>query len=170
MMTMMTMKRSLVHIEQKLSDLPSGTIGSPVPTTLLACFFTTMGKLAFFLAIRASKTLFGPLERKLPEPHHVLALGYSCPRRIHNTKREDVTFMAFQIWVMGMSVIALMNESIPHIFVVLITHVLATTWSGFQISNTRQFNQSFQQTTLKADSCNINLLPSYWSQRNAAEV
>jgi hypothetical protein len=91
-------------------------------------------------------------------------------RTIHNTKREDVTFMAFQIWVMGMSVIALMNESIPHIFVVLITHILATTWSGFQISNTRQFNQTFQQTTLKADSCNVNLLPSYWSQRNAAEI
>lgn len=129
-----------------------------------------MRKLVLFLATSASKTLSGPRERKLPEPHHILALGYSYPRRIHNTKREDVTFMAFQIWVMGMSVIALMNESIPQIFVVLITHVLATTWSGFQISNTRQFNQSFQQTTLEADSCNVNLLPSYWSQRNAAEV
>lgn len=129
-----------------------------------------MGKLVLCLATRAPKILSGLRERKLPEPHYSLALGYSRLRRIHNTKREDVTFMAFQIWVMGMSVIALMNESIPHIFAVLITHVLATTWSGFQISNTRQFSQNFQQTTRNADSCNVNLLPGYWSQRNAAEV
>jgi hypothetical protein len=106
----------------------------------------------------------------LLEPHHIPALGYSRPRRIHNTKREDITFMAFQIWVMGMSVIALMNESIPHLFAVLVTHLLATAWSGFQIYNTRQFREEFQQETIKADSCNINLLPSYWVQRNAAEV
>lgn len=78
--------------------------------------------------------------------------------------------MAFQIWVMGMSVIALMNESIPHVFAVLITHVLATTWSGFQIYNTHEFRKDFQQNTSNPDSCNMNLLPSYWSQRNAAEV
>jgi len=78
--------------------------------------------------------------------------------------------MAFQIWVMGMSVIALMSESIPHLFAVLVTHVLATTWSGFQIYNTREFREDFQEKTLQADSCNANLLPSYWSQRGAAEV
>jgi hypothetical protein len=37
--------------------------------------------------------------------------------RLRNTKREDFTFLAFQIWVLGMSLVALLNESIPHMYV-----------------------------------------------------
>ncbi len=33
---------------------------------------------------------------------------------VENTKREDVAFIAFQIWLLGMSLVALLNESIPH--------------------------------------------------------
>lgn len=36
-----------------------------------------------------------------------------------NTKREDLVFIAFQIWVLGMSIVAILNESIPHMYVVL---------------------------------------------------
>ena len=58
---------------------------------------------------------------------------------IHNTKREDVTFLAFQTWVLGMSLVALLNESIPHTLAALLTHLLATAWSVYQIFNTRTF-------------------------------
>ena len=78
--------------------------------------------------------------------------------------------MAFQVWVMGMAVIALLNESIPHIIAVAITHLLATAWSVFQIFNTQQFREDFQKKTSPADVCDANLLPNYWSQRNPAEV
>ena len=99
------------------------------------------------------------------------SLGNSRLRRIRDTKREDITFMAFQVWVMSMSVIALLNESIPHIVSAFITHVLATTWSGFQIYNTHQFKEAYLQATDTPDRCNgVDVLPSYWSQRNAAEV
>jgi len=73
--------------------------------------------------------------------------------------------MAFQIRVMGMTIIALLNESIPLIAAFLI-HILVTTWSGFQIYSTHQFGQDFQQTSSKAESCGVNLCRS---QRNAAE-
>ena len=36
------------------------------------------------------------------------------PFRVKNTKREDIVFICFQIWVLGMSIVALLNESIPH--------------------------------------------------------
>jgi len=78
--------------------------------------------------------------------------------------------MAFQVWVMGMTIIALLNESIPHLIAAFLTHILATTWSGFQIYSTYQFRKEFQQATSKAESCDTNVLPDYWSQRNAAEV
>ena len=37
-----------------------------------------------------------------------------CYCRVENTKREDIAFIAFQIWLLGMSLVALLNESIPH--------------------------------------------------------
>jgi hypothetical protein len=39
------------------------------------------------------------------------------PLRLRNTKREDIAFIAFQLWVLGMSLVALLNESIPHMYV-----------------------------------------------------
>ena len=34
--------------------------------------------------------------------------------RVEDTEREDVVFICFQIWVLAMSLVALLNESIPH--------------------------------------------------------
>lgn len=62
---------------------------------------------------------------------------------IHNTKREDATFLAFQVWVLGMSIVALLNESIPHTLAALLTHLLATAWSVYQIFNTKNFQVRF---------------------------
>ena len=76
--------------------------------------------------------------------------------------------MGFRIWVMDMTITALLNES--HLIAAFLTHILATTWSGFQIYNTYQFRKEFQQATSKTESCDTNVLPNYWSQRNAAEV
>jgi len=90
---------------------------------------------------------------------------------IRNTKREDVTFIAFQIWVLGMSVVAILNESIPHIIASLLTHLLATAWSGYQLYNTALFREEFQRSTIDSRRCgDVNLLPGYWQQRNAAEI
>ncbi|KAG8833768.1 hypothetical protein FRC17_010141 [Serendipita sp. 399] len=90
---------------------------------------------------------------------------------IHNTKRQDVTFMAFQFWVLGMSVVAVLNESIPHIAASLITHILATTWSVYQIFNTATFRSEFIRSTIRSNLCGgTNLLPDYWSKRGTAET
>lgn len=36
---------------------------------------------------------------------------------VDNTKREDVAFIGFSIWVLGMSLVAVLNESPPHMCV-----------------------------------------------------
>ncbi|RPD63261.1 hypothetical protein L227DRAFT_522304 [Lentinus tigrinus ALCF2SS1-6] len=88
---------------------------------------------------------------------------------VENTKREDIAFIAFQIWLLGMSLVALLNESIPHVVASLLTHILATAWGGFQISNTEVFHKKFTALTTKG-ACGINLLPDYWKNRNNAEI
>ncbi|KAJ7923081.1 hypothetical protein B0H13DRAFT_1981617 [Mycena leptocephala] len=90
---------------------------------------------------------------------------------LDNTKREDIVFIAFQFWVLGMSMVALLNESIPHIIASLLTHVLATAWSGFQIFHTANFRKNFDQY-ITHGACNgvPSLLPVYWQDRANAEI
>ncbi|KLO19986.1 hypothetical protein SCHPADRAFT_863681 [Schizopora paradoxa] len=88
---------------------------------------------------------------------------------LDNTKREDVTFIVFQIWVLGMSIVAILNESMPHIIATLLTHVLATAWGGFQVFSTTQFHKNFARITTDG-ACGHNLLPNYWQARAAAEI
>lgn len=88
-----------------------------------------------------------------------------------NTKREDIVFIAFQFWVLGMSAVALLNESIPHIIASLLTHVLATGWSGFQISHTATFRRDFNHYITDGACAGVpSLLPNYWHQRANAEI
>jgi hypothetical protein len=89
---------------------------------------------------------------------------------LDNTKREDIVFIAFQFWVLGMSIVALFNESIPHIFASLLTHVMATAWAGFQISHTADFRANFNKVITNGACKGTNLLPHYWNARKNAEI
>ncbi|KAI0336143.1 hypothetical protein GY45DRAFT_1316219 [Cubamyces sp. BRFM 1775] len=88
---------------------------------------------------------------------------------VENTKREDLAFIGFQVWLLGMSLVALLNESIPHVVASLLTHILATAWGGFQIFNTESFHHKFSALTTEG-ACGINLLPTYWKTRSNAEI
>lgn len=88
---------------------------------------------------------------------------------LDNTKREDIVFIAFQFWVLGMSIVALLNESIPHIFASLLTHILATGWSSYQIVHTASFRATFNRVITDGACNGIPLLPGYWNERANAE-
>ncbi|KAK2461683.1 hypothetical protein APHAL10511_006146 [Amanita phalloides] len=88
---------------------------------------------------------------------------------LRNSEREDVVFMAFQCWVLGVSVVALLNESIPHMWASLVTHVMATGWVGFQISATTSFRSSFNQIIAHGTCKGMPDLSGYWGTRRKAE-
>ncbi|KNZ79627.1 Transcription factor tau subunit sfc3 [Termitomyces sp. J132] len=90
---------------------------------------------------------------------------------LHNTIREDIVFIAFQFWVLGMSVVALLNESIPHILASLLTHMMATAWAAFEIKHTADFKSYFTRviTNGACSRVSMSLLPSYWRDRGIAE-
>ncbi|KDR85303.1 hypothetical protein GALMADRAFT_52081, partial [Galerina marginata CBS 339.88] len=104
-------------------------------------------------------------------------LGNSCLWSLNwpvsvlgNTKREDMVFIGFQVWVLGMSVVALLNESIPHILASLVTHLMATGWAGFQIVHTAHFRADFNRVITHGACKNVSLLPHYWEARSKAEI
>lgn len=89
---------------------------------------------------------------------------------IRNTKREDIVFIAFQIWVLGMSLVAILNESIPHILASLLTHVMATAWAAFQITHTANFRSSFERVISNGACAGASsFLPGFWQARARAE-
>ena len=95
---------------------------------------------------------------------------------LRNTKREDAAFISFHIWVLGMSIVALLNESVPHILASFFTHVAATAWAGFQIYSTEVFRKKFNRLILNG-ACRdpLDLVPSvwtdgYWTLRRNSEV
>jgi len=89
---------------------------------------------------------------------------------LDNTKREDLVFIAFQFWVLGMSIVAILNESIPHILASLVTHMMATSWAGFQIKHTANLRSDFNRVITKGACNGTSLLPNYWHDRGTAEI
>ena len=84
-----------------------------------------------------------------------------------------------------MSLVALLNESIPHLYVWIYSWISvsyprgfsiatalslmsATAWGAFQIYNTARFRHDFNRLTNSA--CRVNLLSSYWESRSKAEI
>jgi len=88
---------------------------------------------------------------------------------LNNTKREDLVFIAFQFWVLGMSIVAILNESIPHILASLVTHMMATSWAAFQITHTANFRSNFNHVITHGACDGTSLLPTYWQDRGTAE-
>ncbi|TEB39045.1 hypothetical protein FA13DRAFT_1725010 [Coprinellus micaceus] len=89
---------------------------------------------------------------------------------IRNTKREDIVFIAFQFWVLGMSMVALLNESIPHVLASLLTHAMSTAWAAFQITHTANFRSSFSRVIANGACAGTPpILPRFWDARAMAE-
>ncbi|KAG6891388.1 hypothetical protein C0992_007611 [Termitomyces sp. T32_za158] len=88
---------------------------------------------------------------------------------LHDTIREDIVFVAFQFWVLVMSIVALLNESIPHTLASLVTHMIATAWAAFQIAHTADFRSNFSRVITNGACSGASLLPSYWRDMNVAE-
>lgn len=89
---------------------------------------------------------------------------------LSNTKREDLVFVAFQFWVFGMSIVALLNESIAHIMASLLMHIMATAWAAFQITRTADFHSDFNRVITNGACQGVSLLPDYWHARSEAEI
>ncbi|KAI5120283.1 hypothetical protein M0805_005340 [Coniferiporia weirii] len=82
---------------------------------------------------------------------------------LHDARREDVSFLVFQVWLLGISIVTVLNESIPHLVTVLITHGLSSAWSVYLVSRTGRF-ENLYNTLVVEDACSgTDLIPNYWS-------
>lgn len=69
-----------------------------------------------------------------------------------------------------MSIVALLNESIPHLFAAVVTQSVVAIWTIQQIFATQSFRSNFNRLTVHGACNGHNLLGSYWTNRKNAEI
>jgi len=109
------------------------------------------------------------IDQVLDNPRCLTALRWPL-ETLRNTKREDIVFLNFHFWVLGMSIVAILNESLVHMIATLVTHALLTAWSTFQIISTRDFQIDFNRIITHNACPGPSLLPDYWKQRTSVEI
>lgn len=78
--------------------------------------------------------------------------------------------VGYYIWLFGLTFVAIINQSIPHLVAAFISSLLAVAWSVVQVLHTHAFQSEFDRFITNGACGGIQLLPSYWKQRSVIEV
>ncbi|KAJ7160793.1 hypothetical protein C8R46DRAFT_1353541 [Mycena filopes] len=91
---------------------------------------------------------------------------------LQNSVREDITFVFLQFWLLGVSLFAVGQSSVPHILTALGTRFLITSWSAYiVIYRTNNQASTFRQIVSTAGTpCGVELFPTYFSTRLAYNI
>ncbi|KAJ7584864.1 hypothetical protein C8J56DRAFT_136562 [Mycena floridula] len=84
---------------------------------------------------------------------------------LRDSRREDVVTLAFQIWSFSLSLVAILNESLPHLIAALLTHILGTAWGAFRVSNSRHLEKLYLDLIVDGTCHNVDLLGGWWDLR-----
>ncbi|KNZ71870.1 hypothetical protein J132_05695, partial [Termitomyces sp. J132] len=91
---------------------------------------------------------------------------------MHNWQREDLTFVFLQFWLFGISVFAIMTDSVPHTqLTVLITRVIITAWAAYAVWRTNYYKSQFTEIIFNPGTpCSFNIYPTYFQLRVSYEI
>ncbi|KAH8101293.1 hypothetical protein BXZ70DRAFT_121848 [Cristinia sonorae] len=99
--------------------------------------------------------------RVLLYPHQVL----------RTSKREEIILLVGQFWFFGISITALVFDSIPHLLALLCMRVLETIWSSYTVWRTLDLRQRFQILLVDEGSpCQSDLFPRYFRTRLSFQI
>jgi hypothetical protein len=92
-------------------------------------------------------------------------------QHFQNNRREDIAFVALQFWLFGMTIIAMLNDSVPHVLTVLITRVTLTAWAIYALWRTEWQQAVFgQMIETPGTACSLALFSQYFSTRVMYEI
>jgi len=107
-----------------------------------------------------------------------IPLSFQCtqilvhPQQImRNSMREDATWILLQFWLLVISTMAILYDSVPHILTVLAARSLVTGWAMYAIWRTKYNEGIFEEMIYNSGTpCSINLFPDYFSTRVHYEI
>ncbi|KAF8482306.1 hypothetical protein JB92DRAFT_1679405 [Gautieria morchelliformis] len=83
-------------------------------------------------------------------------------QKVNQAMRESVAMIIFQAWLFGVSVVAILTESIPHVVAALVTHILSTAWASFNVERTARLGQHFANIVTNLPCQQVPLMPPNW--------
>jgi hypothetical protein len=88
---------------------------------------------------------------------------------LENARREELALIASEFWLLGLSVFAIMYDSIPHLLAGLGMRFLSTGWSAYSIWRTQNIEIRFR-VLITEGTCGVNLFPTYFRERIAFQI
>jgi len=88
-----------------------------------------------------------------------------------NFRREDISWICLQFWLLAISFLAILNDSVPHILAVLMTRTISAGWAMYATWRGPYFRGHFQE--LFADPgtpCSLDLFSAFWAKRQGYEI
>ncbi|KAF9238347.1 hypothetical protein BU15DRAFT_47730 [Melanogaster broomeanus] len=82
---------------------------------------------------------------------------------LRDVKSEDVAHMVFQVWLFTLSLFALIDQSIPHLIVVLVAQILNTGWAGFRIYTDIAAKHTYDQLIVNGACGGVDILGGWWA-------
>ncbi|KAI0049731.1 hypothetical protein FA95DRAFT_1537748 [Auriscalpium vulgare] len=109
---------------------------------------------------------------------HTITLNPTCTRsltypaaKLSQSRREEISLIASQFWFFGLSVFAIVFESIPHLMALVIARVLATGWSAYDVWRTQNMSERFQNLIAGPDTpCRLDIYEPYFRTRVAFQI
>jgi len=92
-------------------------------------------------------------------------------QHLENSRREDLAFVLLQFWLFGISVLAMMYDSVPHVLTVFITRITLTAWSIYALWRTEWQSSVFNEMIEASGTpCSIAIFGQYFSTRVLYEI
>lgn len=82
-----------------------------------------------------------------------------------DAKREDLATIFFQVWLLIMSMTAVLSDSIPHLIAALASHVLATAWAGFNVHSYLKVRNEYMEFVVTGACAGVDVLGGWWDDR-----
>ncbi|QRV96554.1 hypothetical protein RhiJN_24572 [Ceratobasidium sp. AG-Ba] len=99
------------------------------------------------------------------------ALALAWPAQVlRDFEHEDLAMIGFQAWLLVMTIVAILNESVPHMVAGLFTQTLSTGWSAFQMARSSSFRAQYEATIVRGACAGVDVLPDYFSHRTTDEI
>ncbi|KAF9563225.1 hypothetical protein CPC08DRAFT_760988 [Agrocybe pediades] len=81
---------------------------------------------------------------------------------LHDAQREDLVAFFFSIWLFVLSIVTLLNESIPHLGAALLGHMLGTAWAAYRVYFIRQLRDRYRGQIVP-DACGgTDFMGGWW--------
>ncbi|KAJ7141871.1 hypothetical protein C8R43DRAFT_1238280 [Mycena crocata] len=89
---------------------------------------------------------------------------------LSDARREDLVILVYQIWLFSLSMVTLLNESLPHLFAGLAARVLAMAWAGFRVQGNSNLLQTYYHVINTGKCDGFDPLGSWWNQSGSHEI